>query len=402
MRSTVHYMAGRSAAGGRRGRVLIAAVVASSAAVPWGAVAASADAQAVSSPDTVFVVDKDGVQCPDAGYQSIQAAVDAAPPGSLVAVCPDLYTESVTVAKQVTLHARPARNLAAACFESSAASAADPSRDAIVRGGSVAFDLRADGIVLDRFVVHDNDTGIRAVAASRYLIRRNVIQNNNGGVVPGGSGTGSSVIRQNCFRDNTRVVVGPFGPIPGSAIVNLLAPQNLVIEHNSFSGNSFGVRFGGAVNVLLEHNRSRDDGTWLRMGGTRGLHVRHNRIAQGRSEAILFFPQGTTGAPNVNAVISHNHITDRGLDGIRVQAATASLVDSVLTHNRVLDNGRDAIRIEAGGNVGNRIEHNQLRANAEHDCHDDTVGAGTAGTANLWRKNNAVTENRPGLCVAVK
>jgi hypothetical protein len=36
--------------------------------------------------------------------------------------------------------------------------------------------------------------------------------------------------------------------------------------------------------------------------------------------------------------------------------------------------------------------------NAEHDCHDDSVGLGTAGTANLWIKNHGRTENRPGLC----
>jgi hypothetical protein len=370
--------------------------------MPTPLFASSAAAQAVSAADTPFVVDKDGAQCPEAGYQSIQAAVDAAPPGSVISVCPDLYTETVTVAKTVVLHARPARRLAQGCFESSASSPLVPSSDVIVSGGSVAFDLRADGIVVEGFVVHDNVTGIRAVDASRYVIRRNVIQNSNGGVVPGGGDSGSSVIRQNCFRDNTRTVAGPLGPIPGSAIVNLLAPRNVVIEHNHFFRNSFGARFGGAVNVTIEHNRSLGDGTWLRMGGTRNLRVQHNRIGQGPSEAMLFFPQGTTGAPNVNALVSHNVITDRGSDGLRAQAATGSLVDSVVSHNRVTNSGRDAIRIEAGGNAGNRIERNHLVDNGEHDCHDDTVGSGTALTANLWLKNKATTESRPGLCAAEK
>ena len=56
------------------------------------------------------------------------------------------------------------------------------------------------------------------------------------------------------------------------------------------------------------------------------------------------------------------------------------------------------IRIEADGNSGNVITGNKLRHNAEHDCHDDTVGTGTAGTANTWEKNEGDTENRPGLC----
>ena len=33
----------------------------------------------------------------------------------------------------------------------------------------------------------------------------------------------------------------------------------------------------------------------------------------------------------------------------------------------------------------------------EHDAHDDSLGTGTAGTANVWRRNRGRTENRPGL-----
>jgi hypothetical protein len=47
---------------------------------------------------------------------------------------------------------------------------------------------------------------------------------------------------------------------------------------------------------------------------------------------------------------------------------------------------------------GNTIERNVIRESGEHDAHDDSVGPGTAGTANFWLKNNCKTENRPGLC----
>lgn len=389
--------------GERIGRValLLATVIAASVLQRPAAAGSAGLAGGAAGHD--LVVDRDGAQCPDAGYQSIQTAVDAAPEGSVVSVCPDLYTESVVVGKEVTLKARTAAaegHLGDRCFGRSAADPPDPSRDVVVRGGSVAFDLRAEGIVVDGFVVEGNGTGIRATGASRYVIRRNLIRDNTAGVAPGGGASGPSVIRQNCFRDNTRTGAGPLGPIPGSAIVNLLAPQNVVIEHNRFFGNSFGVRLGGAVDVVIEHNRSLGDGTWLRMGGTRNLRIRHNRIGPGPSEAILFFPRGTTGAPNVDATVTHNVITGRGSDGIRAQAAAGSLLDSVVSHNRVSNNGRDAIRIEGGGNTGNLIEHNRLVASGEHDCHDDTAGPATAGTANLWRRNGASTESRPGLCVA--
>jgi hypothetical protein len=48
--------------------------------------------------------------------------------------------------------------------------------------------------------------------------------------------------------------------------------------------------------------------------------------------------------------------------------------------------------------ANNRIEDNFLRGNEEHDCHDDSIGGGTAGSANFWNDNDGETENRPGLC----
>ena len=43
--------------------------------------------------------------------------------------------------------------------------------------------------------------------------------------------------------------------------------------------------------------------------------------------------------------------------------------------------------------------HNQVSDDAEHDCHDEAVGTGTAGAANVWEHNHAESENRPSLCV---
>jgi hypothetical protein len=47
---------------------------------------------------------------------------------------------------------------------------------------------------------------------------------------------------------------------------------------------------------------------------------------------------------------------------------------------------------------GNRFISNTALRNTEHDCHDDSEGDGTAGTANTWNGNRGETQNRPGLC----
>ena len=90
-----------------------------------------------------------------------------------------------------------------------------------------------------------------------------------------------------------------------------------------------------------------------------------------------------------------------GRDGLQASAPLGvgtALTDSLIGHNTITANDRDGIRIEAGLNGGNLIEHNALSGNAAHDCHDDTVGAGTGGTANTWEKNKGETQNRPNLC----
>ena len=70
----------------------------------------------------------------------------------------------------------------------------------------------------------------------------------------------------------------------------------------------------------------------------------------------------------------------------------------VFEENTVLDaTAYDGILADADS-AGNRFEDNTARRNAEHDCHDDSTGRGTAGTANVWRDNRGVTQNRPRLC----
>ncbi|MDX6532369.1 MAG: hypothetical protein QOF68_113 [Gaiellales bacterium] len=133
-----------------------------------------------------------------------------------------------------------------------------------------------------------------------------------------------------------------------------------------------------------------------------GNKVRDNQYTGGPdgSEGILLFQASTPGS-----VISNNVVTDND-ENIGAYANTfvtppATPIPSTgakILNNTVLDAVKyDGIFLDQYTSRF-RVEDNFLRRNREHDCHDDSTGTGTGGTANFWRSNNGETQNLDGLC----
>ena len=59
--------------------------------------------QANETTHHVLLVDDDQQECPNAGFTTIQTAVNAAAPGDTIQVCPGTYNEQVEIAKRLTL-----------------------------------------------------------------------------------------------------------------------------------------------------------------------------------------------------------------------------------------------------------------------------------------------------------
>ena len=86
------------------------------------------------------------------------------------------------------------------------------------------------------------------------------------------------------------------------------------------------------------------------------------------------------------------------LSGLLLLGADSNLLKS----NHIAGNGtvgpdRDGLSADMNSK-NNQILDNHMSNNVGFDCRDDSVGTGTAGTANTWNNDMGTTQNRPGLC----
>jgi parallel beta-helix repeat protein len=400
----------------------------------------------------VFTVDDDRVQCPTADFTSINAAVAAASPGDTIRVCPGQYNESVQVNKTLTLEARPGE------ADRNPTRTPNPQRDAIVQppaAGSSGFLVTADDVVIDGFVVQGttNNAGINLDRQhSGYQVRDNLIRDNTFGLYLNTNGARRTVIDDNAFVNNNRP-----GSAAGNGIYSDQGVSNARITDNFFTKQTNaalifvgdGTAAQDQFNLQIRENTMIDDapvilvnahdavirdnvslrsaGSGIFFGGNvRNVTVSDNVLRDGAFTGINLRTNAFGNAPQAN---TNNRITDNvvrgfGDSGIRLrEGASGNLVagnrvsdngkgndpttgdgislenaqNNVVRDNRSRNNRRDGIRVDALS-AGNRIVGNRLRHNGEHDAHDDSIGSGTAGTANLWEHNFCKTENRPGLC----
>jgi hypothetical protein len=389
---------------------------------------AAADGGAATEPATL-VVDRDGVQCANAHFRSIQAAVDAAQPGDLIRVCPDLYSETVIVDKPLTLMGDPDAVEAIDCFQPTLGglpveqqAIVDPAGD----GFSIAVELEADDIVLEGFVVQGATVGIDASDRfSGYRIHHNLVRLNGLFAIDLGSeGTRESRIDHNCIRDALPRDAG----LPSWGLVSELDDDSLWkesdgperdewnardlrvarIDHNSTFRNQAGLEAAGPglrTGVTFAANVSREDLIGIALqnssdsaivdneitgsgssgiiigGGNDRLLIAANRVDGARGIGIVFvetfidrFP-----IPSRNIVVARNELT-RNQAGIRSNPnnlAQSSILENTTSENRV--NGI----VLFGGNTGN----------VNHGSHADNNGSNgifamLGATGNQFEQNS--------------
>ena len=179
--------------------------------------------------------------------------------------------------------------------------------------------------------------------------------------------------------------------------VILFRPGETLTQHNTITANDVGINTFNdlAAALITDYNLVRAstfDG--IALFPSTQTRVSHNRTSENNGPGIGLYDSSQN-------TIVHNVVKDNADSGILLDNAHNELIG----HNEVMKNGTesgdttDGIRVNSSS-TGNTIQNNQVRNNVTHDCHDDSGGAGTSGTANLWIDNHGGTENRPGLCTA--
>jgi nitrous oxidase accessory protein NosD len=378
------------------------------------------------SDPSILIVDDDKVQCPNAEFTSINAAVIAAPPGATIRVCPGVYHESVVVDKPLTLQAPRQQGTATEC---KAPAADDPTQEAIVmynaslNGGnpSEGFDVESVNVTIDgfkvepdpAFVTHDGVGIFTSRLFAGYDIRHNVVQNNSIAIYVNSDGSAPTYVRENCSRINNLP-----GAASGNGVYSDQGLSNAQITNNYFTGDQnaaivVDTFLTAPHDIAITHNESVNDGaivTFASAGPTAfNLTVDYNKVTGSVGSGIVTFnvktseyayndvENGTFNGVSLHetdqSVVNSNKAIGFQLNGVRIGDGSDN---NTVATNRAENNVMGGLAATSNS-TGNTIQQNHMDGNTP-DCYDDTTGTGSAGTANFWISDFGFTENRPGLC----
>ena len=397
----------------------------------WAGMIAALAATGASA--KVLKVDDDGVQCKSAPYTTIQDAVAAAAPGDVIKVCPGLYTGQVVIDKTLKIKGKAPK-----IKTCNTLAAPDPTQHSIfqppaVTGvGGIGFDVFADKVTIQNLVITKaGETGIRTDPANTgFTLKNSVLIQNANGIYFHSSGGTTSTVKKNCFYQNTLAGIRTrYGLADATISKNLffeteeaaaiivdqdpsITNQRLTVSSNQSQGDStFAVILGTVDSSFSKNKVDSTAGTAIFVGGNNvNLEITQNTVTNAGTRGIRFDIAIYGGTASAQVTVAKNTIDKAGIHGIVADssAGETSLVSSTIEKNVVTNSGQtgvgDGIRMEdptaSGANGGNTIASNTISGSFNHDCHDDTSGSGTAGTANTWSGDTAATQNVANLCFA--
>jgi hypothetical protein len=300
---------------------------------------------------STLLVDDDGVQCPTATYNSINAAIAAANPGDTIQVCAGTYNEMVNVYKnglrllgaQVGVDARTRPFIP------------DPTTQSIIEHPCGPVQFNADNLELNGFTVQGSIlpdpcflAGIWSNPAfsgtnGGFRILYNIVQDNISGIELDSNCGTQTLVQYNLIQNNS---------IPGPG-----------------SGNGIQTNFG-LCNATIDKNefRGHDNSSFLVVAPSSNLNVTNNTLNGPSSERIVFgvvttstisgnVSDGSTSSGTIRLFGGDSHITIygntllRGMRGIRIDDPFGAGIntDVVAHQNCIQGNTIAGMEVEVGG-----------------------------------------------------
>jgi hypothetical protein len=341
------------------------------------------------------IVDDDGRASPpsDCGssmptFNMIEPAVEASNPGDTVNVCPGTYPEQVSV--EADENGLTLRSLVFRAAVIKAPPVMTDPGDVVTINGAQNVTLRdftvagplPDTLFCSLFL----RTGVRVIGGGSAIVRGNrITEMRSASPALRGcqNGFGLAIGRQ--FEGQTGRVTG-FGNH-----IDLYQKGGVYVDNAGSTLDLWAtlIQGEGPTPVIAQNGIQVSRGAVARLTQNRVEDNTYTLAPAFGATGILLFIAGA------NTTVSNNRVV-RNDDNIGVYTTSgARILRNVLLDSTFFDG------IYMGVDTSNnRIEENFLRNNAEHDCHDDSVGPNNppALVANFWINNDGLTENRPGLC----
>jgi hypothetical protein len=346
-----------------------------------------------------------GTGCNNPGYQTIQAAVNAAAPGDRINVCPGTYQEQVNIAtaakSNITL---VSVTPLAAIIKATTLSVPGTAYDIVTIDGAqnvtlLAFTITGplpDTSFCNLFIL----TGVRVKGGGSAAIRLNHITEIRSNMTAlRGCQNGIAIAVGRNFEDQ----VGQANIIGN--LIDKYQKGGIYVDNAGSSAQITGnvIRGEGAVNFIAQN------GIQISRGAT--ADIRRNRISDNAYIVpALLSPDTATGVllyQAARATVDRN-VLNRNQDGIDLftMAAGNAIVSDNIVIGGIPPFSTSLGTLTLGDGIfadvdtaNNQLLRNFLRDNVEHDCHDNSTGPNPpAFVANIWRDNDGRTENKPGLC----
>lgn len=380
------------------------------------------------------VVDDDGA----ADFTTIQDAVNSG--AKKIIVRPGTYAENVTIGPNAIVNIEGAG--IGSTWVTGVAGTAGPIID-VLPGSKVNIkELAVDG---GSAMAGSTVYGIRYDQANGAIedVEVKNIRDASGGAQGVGirvqsSGTLTKVTVDECVVSNyMRAGINGNGPgvkltvrestVSGPVLPRVWAPNGIQISRgaegtvksneidnnpspNPPGGAGSGILLFCAGPTLVQGNKVTDADLGIGIADNANGKVMNNEIKDSVFDGISLqfiglYYGGSLGcdpsvSPTHDNLVQNNKIKNSAYDGISFANYDPASAPTTPSNNRILTNqiegsGFDGIHVYDG--AGNQLSKNRIETSSGTDAVDDTIGGGTAGTANTWTKNKGATSVPAGL-----